>query len=188
MRRTLVLLAALLCTHCAAPLMRTIAFVSQQDMLTDADMAFTQEVQGTAFAPYVSRLTAVAEQHGLVVLTADINGSDGVLAAGLWGLYSPKYHFIAIQHFLTPNEQVLTLAHELGHALGPQDLDPPDDDIVAQAVSGIFCQRIGMKNAAFATNAYFRWIPREYRDRILLRYTREIDATVDLIQHEMPSV
>lgn len=168
--------------------MRTRGFINQQDMLTSAEVRLRQEVKGESHAAYIRRLVGVAEKHGIVVLTADIkDGDDGVLAVGLWGLYSPKYHFIAIQHFLAPNEKVMTLAHELGHALGPQELPDPDSDIVAQAVSGILCDRIGLKAVAYATSAYYRQLDPAMRDRVLAQHAREIDATVDLILNDMMS-
>jgi hypothetical protein len=148
------------------------------------DAPRAQKVDGDSHKEYVHRLAAIAGRHGIRVMTGQIQDPDDAEAV-YWGFYRQDEHLIAIDTRLTPNEQVVALVHEMGHAFGPH-LPMPQDDIVAQAISYIVCQQLKL-DVGSATMAYYTADPKfdAMVDKVLMVNAKAIEATATLILEEL---
>jgi hypothetical protein len=95
----------------------------------------------------------------------------------LWG----RNYFgqlIYINRAMPLNTQVATLAHEIAHSLQPADLTEENWDYFAEAVSNIFCERIGLP-LGDTTNVYFAISLKPGASEFILERQDEIDAVAN---------
>lgn len=174
----LVALALLGCSLATArqPYTSTRLLLSVASHTDDKAYPFLDPIDGASHEGALGLLLVVTAKHHIPVsLVSDLLSKDE-----LWGLYVqvPAPH-IYLEASLSANGRVAVLAHELAHALTP-DLRPPDDDVVAQAVSYVVCGELGLDTEENTLSYYF-YTTRGLRSTqtALMRHA----ATIDRVAH-----
>jgi len=145
--------------------------MDMMDRVASPDQIKATPIPGDSHAAYIPKLEAFAETQGVLVLSYPGAESD-------WGTFNHITGIIWINSTMSPNQQVATLVHEIGHVLQPAELGIGGPaDVFAEAVSFIYCNRIGL-DTAHSSFAYLR------SNGLLARmtihqYEKEINAVVD---------
>jgi hypothetical protein len=97
-------------------------------------------VPGDSHQLYFVRLQAWAEASGVVVAPAVLERRNqrGSIQYGHGGW------IILIERGLTGNEKLHTLLHELGHLLASGKAPELESEVIAEMVSAMVCQRLGL--------------------------------------------
>jgi len=97
-----------------------------------------QEIRGDSHARYWDPLVAFAARRNVDVITLTFPNPTQK------GGFSALHRLIGISEQLSPNEQVATLVHELGHVLSPGGLSRMNEDVFAEGVAVIVMKRLGL--------------------------------------------
>jgi hypothetical protein len=129
----------------------------------------------------LKQLIGVANQHGVKVVASDEFPE-------LWGAYFETTHVIVLSTDLDIDGACATLAHELGHVFTYPLLKDKDGDVVAQGVSYVVSETLGIEVAG-PTFAYYNSLAgRDYTLATLMRNAKTIDRVSEMILKEMPQV
>src|SRR3982751_4101923 len=96
-------------------------------------------IDGDTHAPQLAALIAWSERHGIVVTHASLK------ARHLLGSAQPGYGgwVVLLSQDISPDAQLRTLVHELGHVYGPKVSTENEREVIAELVSAMVCQRLG---------------------------------------------
>lgn len=139
------------------------------------------EIEGASHVKYLQPLLAIAKEEGLTVYAMDINAVlfpdfDQVI----YGYCDVKNKRIFLNIHMGGNMAVSTLAHELAHWFQPKRLNESGDgyggQVFAQAVSELFCQRIGLDTKA-ASISYLSLFPQHFD--VFQFYSKDIEKLVE---------
>lgn len=127
-------------------------------------------IPGDSHAQYFAKLVKVSKIP--VVLSEPDEDYEGYMGYN-------RGTFIWINSTLTMNGKVATLAHEIGHSFQPLGLDNFERDFFAEAVSNLYCQRIGL-DVSHPSFLYLRNFAGPFK-AFVLKYQGLIEAVVQLM-------
>jgi hypothetical protein len=132
-------------------------------------------VTGSAHAGQLATLKAWAEHNEIVVTVAKLNTRH------LLGSTQPGYGgwVILLSQDIEPDAQLRTLLHELGHVYGPKAPTEPEREVIAEMVSAMTCERLGLHVWPQATAYLATVVPDlELQTRTVQREGVKLDALV----------
>ena len=107
----------------------------------------------------------------------------------IWGRNNHK--MIWVDSTMPANNQLATLAHEIGHSLEPDDIfGHAPGEVFAEAVANVYCKRIGLDTSAssFVYFAHGAAVAAEMTPgdvySFLITHSKEIDDAVDSLLDE----
>lgn len=147
-----------------------------------------EAVSGDSHFKYLEPLVELANATGHTVVLMDINKELFPEVEGrVYGYHDESAtvdgkttSVILLNIYQSPNMAVSTLAHELAHHFQPAKLgESLAGQVFAQAVSELFCQRIGLDTKK-ASVAYLQQFTEHFE--VFQLYSREIEALVAKFQ------
>lgn len=166
-----------LLTGCASVPMPQSVTAFQQIRLKQQVGFYPQDwyVPGTDHAAQYDRLVGWAEDQGIVIADANLDRRQymGTIQAGVGGWV------VLIHQGLTPNGKLYTLLHELGHLYGRAKIAGEDSEVVAEMVTAMACQRLGLNVWPQTTSYLAHRVPSlETQASAVQRYGATIDTVV----------
>lgn len=172
--RCVLFLALLACTGCASAF-NTTTFANSFRLHQQLLPALPVPITGDTHAADFQELRRKAHSLGISVT---VSPSEGVL----WGYYFQATRTIWVNDTLNADTQLATLAHELGHALQPAELDGTlESQVFAEAVAALYCKSVGLDIWRHSFS-YLSGQGTLMTEHVLSAYAREIEAAVALLR------
>jgi hypothetical protein len=161
-----------------------IAFTTQIELYMEHELlpAVIPEIPGNSHVYLMPRLVEAGRKRGLLGVTF-LHFPDAFPEwPFLWGYYEKKSKVLLIEMTLTPNSQVATIIHEMGHHLQPAGLGGSEGQVFAETVAYLVCKRLGLDT--FKSSAtYLRQF--QHRFSVTQRFAKEIDAAVEALVRDI---
>lgn len=171
------LLASIVSVSCATKRLVTTfdmvqAFQLTAPILTDTKNKALPLVEGDSHRQYLAKLEKASP------LPVVFSAPDSEARADMWGANIGQI-YIWINSTVPVNTQVATLAHEVGHAYQPSYLVGSEGQYFAEAVSYVYCERIGLR----IYEASFLYLKPHFEEVtvFLNKHHKLVDAVVDFL-------
>lgn len=179
-RRAIALLLGCLFTACASvPLPLSVTALTTMQLRERAGLyPPCCELPGASHTAQLAAVKRWADREGIVVTSADLHRRNlrGSTQAGYGG------PVVLLDRSLSPNGELFTLLHELGHLYGPQPAIELEREVIAELIAAMVCQRLGLDVWPQATSYLAMRVPDlELQTQTVQRYGARIDTTAEML-------
>lgn len=158
----------------------TLRVYEDLDMLATA----TLDVEGDSHGKYFPRLVLAAERRGVEVVFADELLITGIPKGEIiWGFYDQEDNVIYLNAHQSLNALLTTLFHELGHAIGPEELKGQvDGQVFAEALAALSTSQLKLDTFK-PSFLYLQQFPN--RHAVIQKYAKQLEKLSDELVAEV---
>jgi hypothetical protein len=142
------------------------------------------DIEGDSHTKYLPKLIAAANHRGVTVVFANELAVPGIPKdQTLWGFFDMDDNVVYLNVNQSANGLLETLFHELGHALGPDELKGEvNGQVFAEALAAMSVQQLKLDTYR-ASFAYLQQFPE--RHAVILKYAKQLEALSDELVGEV---